>query len=63
MNSLAFSILCSTLIALSVAAFLPMINTYGIAITNGMCSVLIWIAFGYVVLHSLIYIYKPNEFC
>jgi len=38
-------VLCSSLLALSVAAFLPMINNYGIAITNGMFAVLIWIAF------------------
>ena len=49
MHSLAFSVLCSSLIAMSVAAFLPMINNYGIAITNGMCAMLIWITFGYVV--------------
>ena len=46
---LVFSVLCSTLIALSVAAFLPMINNYGIAVTNVICAVLIWITFGYVV--------------
>jgi len=39
-------VLCSSLLALSVAAFLPMINNYGIAITNGMCAVFIWIVFG-----------------
>jgi MFS family permease len=39
-------VLCSSLIALSVAAFLPMINNHGIAITNGMCAILIWITFG-----------------
>ena len=53
MNSLAFSVLCSSLLALSVAAFLPMINNYGIAITNGMFAILIWIAFVYVVCHFL----------
>ena len=45
---LAFSILRSTLIALSVAAFLPMIDIYGIAITNVMCAILIWTSFWYV---------------
>lgn len=54
---LVFSVLCSTLIALSVAAFLPMINNYGIAVTNVICAVLIWITFGYVV-HSL---YKKKK--
>jgi len=39
-------VLCSSLLALSVAAFLPMINNYGIALTNGMCAVFIWIVFG-----------------
>ena len=48
-----YSVLCSTLIALSVASFLPMINTFGIAITNGICVVLIWITFWYVIVHSL----------
>jgi len=38
-------VLCSTLIALSVAAFLPMINTFGIAVTNVLCAVLVWITF------------------
>ena len=47
--------LCSSLIALSVAAFLPMINTYGIAITNGTCVVLVSLAFGYVILVSISY--------
>ena len=25
-----------------------MINTYGIAVTNALCAVLVWISFGYV---------------
>jgi hypothetical protein len=48
---LFFSVLCSTLIALSVAAFLPMINTFGIAVTNVLFAVLVWITFMYVNIH------------
>ena len=50
-QGLSFSVLCSTLIALSVAAFLPMINTFGIAVTNVLCAVLVWITFMYVNIH------------
>jgi len=37
--------LCSTLLAISVAGLLPMINTYGITITNALCAALIWTSF------------------
>jgi hypothetical protein len=42
------SMLCSTLIAIAVVTFLPMIDTYGIVITNVLCAVFIWISFWYV---------------
>jgi len=31
-----------------IALILPMINTYGIAVTNALCAVMVWISFGYV---------------
>ena len=34
--------------AVGIAVVLPMINTYGIAVTNALCAVLVWISFGYV---------------
>ncbi|KAJ3513856.1 hypothetical protein NLJ89_g2715 [Agrocybe chaxingu] len=36
----------SVLMAAGIAAVLPMINTYGIFMTNAVCAVLVWIAFG-----------------
>ncbi|KDR82154.1 hypothetical protein GALMADRAFT_135516 [Galerina marginata CBS 339.88] len=36
----------SVLMAAGIAVALPMINTYGIAFTNAVCAVLVWIAFG-----------------
>ena len=47
-NSLA-SALRSVLVALAVAATLPMINAYGILVTNALCAVLVWISFVYVI--------------
>ncbi|KAF8162629.1 major facilitator superfamily domain-containing protein [Crassisporium funariophilum] len=35
----------SVLMALSIAAILPMINTFGIAVTNALCALVVWIAF------------------
>ena len=39
----------SVIVALAVAATLPMIDTYGILVTNALCAVLVWISFVYVV--------------
>ena len=39
----------SVIVALAVAATLPMIDTYGILLTNVLCAVLVWISFVYVV--------------
>ncbi|KAF8951951.1 major facilitator superfamily domain-containing protein [Flammula alnicola] len=36
----------SVLMAAGIAIVLPMINTFGIAITNAACAILVWIAFG-----------------
>ncbi|KIM49868.1 hypothetical protein M413DRAFT_117885 [Hebeloma cylindrosporum] len=36
----------STLMAAGIAVILPMINTYGIAVTNTLCAVLVWMSFG-----------------
>jgi hypothetical protein len=47
-NSLA-SALRAVLVALAVAATLPMIDAYGILVTNALCAVLVWISFMYVV--------------
>ena len=47
-NSLA-SALRSVLVALAVAATLPMINAYGILVTNALCAALVWISFVYVI--------------
>ncbi|KAF8877738.1 MFS general substrate transporter [Gymnopilus junonius] len=35
----------SVLMAAGIAVVLPMINTFGIAITNAVCAVMVWIAF------------------
>ena len=42
------SALRAVLVALAVAATLPMIDTYGILATNALCAVLVWISFMYV---------------
>jgi len=42
----------SILMALAVAAALPMIDTYGIVITNVLCAILVWMS--YVVLCCII---------
>ena len=39
----------SVLGAMAVAVILPMIDTYGIAVSHVLCAVLIWISYGYVV--------------
>ena len=39
----------AVLVALAVAATLPMIDAYGILVTNALCAVLVWISFMYVV--------------
>ena len=43
------SALRAVLVALAVAATLPMINAYGILVTNALCAVLVWISFVYVI--------------
>ena len=43
------SALRSVLLALAIAVALPMINTYGIVITNVLCAVLVWMSYVYVV--------------
>ena len=47
--TLGFSALRSVLVALAVAATLPMINTFGILVTHAVCAVLVWLSFVYVV--------------
>ena len=42
------SILRSVLGAATTAVTLPMIDAYGAAVTYFLCSILIWIAYGYV---------------
>jgi hypothetical protein len=42
------SALRAILVALAVAVTLPMIDTYGILVTNALCAVLVWISFMYV---------------
>lgn len=32
--------------AAGIAMILPMINTYGIAVTNALCAAMVWISFG-----------------
>ena len=44
------SALRAVLVALSVAATLPMIDVYGILATHALCAALVWISFVYVVL-------------
>ena len=46
--SLASS-LRSILVAIAVAATLPMIDAYGIVVTNALCALFVWISFVYVV--------------
>ncbi|PPR07301.1 hypothetical protein CVT26_012420 [Gymnopilus dilepis] len=36
----------SVLMAAGIAVVLPMINTFGIAVTNAVCAIIVWIAFG-----------------
>ena len=43
----------AVLVALSVAATLPMIDVYGILATHALCAVLVWISFVYVVLKKI----------
>jgi hypothetical protein len=38
----------SIVVAIIVAVSLPMIDTYGIFLTNALCAVLVWISFRYV---------------
>ena len=40
----------SVLGAIAIAVILPMIDTFGIAVSYVLCAVLIWISYGYVVL-------------
>ena len=47
----------SVVVAMTVAIVLPMIFTYGIAVTYTLCAVLIWVSYWYVVRFLLNYIY------
>ena len=49
MNELLASALRSALTAMAIAVTLPLIDTYGIAITHALCAVLLWLSFGYVI--------------
>ena len=40
----------SVVVAMTVAIILPMIYTYGIAVSYTLCAVLIWVSYRYVVL-------------
>jgi hypothetical protein len=44
------SALRAVLVALAVAVTLPIIDAYGILVTNALCAVLVWISFVYVVI-------------
>ena len=59
LTAIDWSGLQSSLMAGGRALILPMINTYGIAVTNGLCAVMIWISFGYV--RSLL-LFMPSWF-
>ena len=39
----------SVLVAMTVAIILPMIYTYGIAVSYTLCAVLIWVSYRYVI--------------
>ena len=39
----------SVLVALTVAIILPMIYTFGIAVSYTLCAVLIWVSYRYVI--------------
>ena len=38
----------SIIVAMTVAIILPMIYTYGIAVTYTLCAILIWVSYRYV---------------
>ena len=40
----------SVLVAMTVAIILPMIYTYGIAVSYTLCAVLIWVSYRYVII-------------
>ena len=42
------SVVRSILVAMTVAIILPMIYTYGIAVTYTLCAILIWVSYRYV---------------
>lgn len=48
LTAIDWSGLRSALMAAGIAVILPMINTYGIAVTNALCAAIVWISFGYV---------------
>ena len=43
------SVMYSVQIAMAIAVILPMIDTYGVAVSYALCALLIWISYGYVV--------------
>ena len=47
----------SVLGAIAIAVILPMIDTYGVAVSYMLCAALIWISYGYVVVPG-----KRNRF-
>ena len=44
-----YSAFRAVLVAMATAVALPMIDMYGIVITNALCAVLVWLSFGYVI--------------
>lgn len=59
LNSLA-SVMRSVIVAITIAASLPMIDAYGIAETYALCTVLVWISFGYVVFLKMNLLYHND---
>ena len=47
----------SVLVAMTVAIILPMIYTYGIAVSYTLCAVLIWVSYRYVIVFIPIIFY------
>ena len=44
-----YSVMRSVVVAMTVAVTLPMIYTYGIAVSYTLCAVLIWVSYRYVI--------------
>lgn len=60
----------SVLMAAGISVVLPMIDAFGVAVTNALCAILVWVSFGYVLAgypsydcNSGLYIYFTGSYC